>query len=150
MHSKYFPKKIIRVSFAALFVFLLLLTMGPTLAQNGKPDLQFTLSLPRASSHYFHVSLTCKGWNNDSLLLKMPNWMPGYYQLLNYSKEMELLSANDNAGHALAIQNINNNTWLIRNVKNKTITLQYDIKTTRQFVANSYADSEHAYLIFIS
>lgn len=54
-----------------------------------KPVLQFTVSMANPEKQYFHVELTCKGWNTDTVTFKMPVWMPGYYQVMNYSGMLE-------------------------------------------------------------
>ena len=116
-------------------------------AQTAKPVLQYTVSMPLPASHYFHVDLYCSGWSNDSIELKMPKWMPGYYQLMNYGKAVENTSAKDNKGKGIAVKQINDNTWQLAVSKNKPFTVSYDVKTDKQFVASPYIDSAHAYII---
>ncbi len=73
--------------------------------------------------------------------------MPGYYQLMNYAKSLENFSAKDKSGKNIAVQKINEDTWLISTAKKSSFVLSYDIKTSRQFVANSFIDSSHAYIV---
>ncbi|HOU96232.1 MAG TPA: hypothetical protein PLN06_06355 [Bacteroidales bacterium] len=37
--------------------------------------------------------LNCKGIKYDTIDLKMPQWTPGYYQIMDYYKEVKNLSA---------------------------------------------------------
>ncbi|WP_066507918.1 hypothetical protein [Rufibacter sp. DG15C] len=83
----------------------------------------------------------------DTILFKMPNWMPGYYQLMDYAKAVENLVIKDEKGRNISLIKVRNNAWRLTGVKNKPLLLSYDIKTAKQFVANSYVDSAHAYLI---
>lgn len=115
-------------------------------AQNKK-TLAYTLSMPQPENHTFHVELKASGWSQDTLSLKMPKWMPGYYQIMDYAKSVENISAKDQQGKKISIVQSNENTWKLTGAKNKAFTVSYDIKTKRQFVANSYLDSEHAYVI---
>lgn len=73
--------------------------------------------------------------------------MPGYYQIMNYADDIGNLAAENTMGKSIPLTKINSNTWRITGIKNKSFTLTYDIKTHRRFVANSYVDSSHAYLI---
>lgn len=116
-------------------------------AQPARPVLQYTVSMPEPSTHYFHVELNAAGWNSDTLNLKMPQWMPGYYQIMNYAKAVENISAKDKNGKQLEIKKLNDNSWQVAAGKNKAFQLSYDIKTTRKFVATSYLDSMHGYII---
>lgn len=115
-------------------------------AQNKTPFLKYTVSMPQPSSHYFHVELYGSGWQDDTLELKMPKWMPGYYQIMDYAKAVENVSAKNREGKNLPLKNINENTWQIVLTKNKTFILNYDVKADRQFVANSYVDGDHGYI----
>ncbi|WP_157813413.1 M61 family metallopeptidase [Flavobacterium sp. 5] len=115
-------------------------------AQSVNPVLQYTVSMPNPESHYFHVELNCSGWKEETIDFKMPNWMPGYYQMMNYSKMVEnFVAKNDNKD--LAVTKANENTWQINVTKNRPFTLSYDVKADKQFVANSFLDTTHAYII---
>ncbi len=116
-------------------------------AQSSNPVLQYTVSMPDPSSQYFHVELNSSGWPAGTISLKMPKWMPGYYQLMNYDKAVENFSAKDKSGKAIAVKKANDNTWQIIATKNSSIILSYDVKATRAFVANSFLDSTHAYIV---
>ncbi|MBW1655653.1 M61 family metallopeptidase [Flavobacterium quisquiliarum] len=134
-----------------LFVFLILsfvfLGIAPSaVSQTKSPVLQYVVSMPNTENHYFHVELYCSGWQEETIDFKMPNWMPGYYQLMNYSKMVENFTAKvDNKN--LAVKKLNENSWQIKTSKNKPFTLSYDVKADKQFVANSYLDASHAYII---
>ncbi|MBU1012811.1 MAG: M61 family peptidase [Bacteroidetes bacterium] len=116
-------------------------------AQSDKPTLHYTLSMPQPASHRFHMELQVKGLTQDTLFLKMPNWMPGYYQLMHYADDVENVSARDENGETIPINKINSNTWCITGKKDKLFILSYDVSTKRQFVANSFLDSTHAYIV---
>ncbi|MFZ1785877.1 MAG: hypothetical protein WAU23_11800, partial [Ferruginibacter sp.] len=116
-------------------------------AQSVKPVFQYTVSMPDPANHIFKVTLNCSGWGEDSINLKMPKWMPGYYQLMNYAAEVEHFSAKDKMDKPIAVKALNGNTWQISNTTNGSFVVSYDVKTSRQFVANSFLDSSHGYII---
>lgn len=114
-------------------------------AQNQNPSIQYVISVPKSAAHYFHVELNYETTSNETLLLKLPKWMPGYYQLMNYADNIEKLSAY--AGNTpVPVQKLNDNTWQIPAVKKK-LRVSYDVKADRNFVANSYIDTTHGYII---
>jgi len=127
----------------ALLLFMLAVTTAA--AQKQNPQLQYTLSIPRPGSHTYEVSLQVSRWSGDSIILKMPRWMPGYYQIIDYAGTVQHLEATTR-GRPLPIKKPQDNTWIITATKNKPLTVSYSIKTTKQFVANSYVDSARAYL----
>lgn len=139
------------VGYSRIFLFVFLLNIIPlknnsAQAQSVNPVMQYTVSMPNPESHYFHVELNCSGWKEEMIDFKMPNWMPGYYQMMNYSKMAENFVAKSN-NKSLVVKSINENTWQIKITKNKPFTLIYDVKADKQFVANSYLDTSHAYII---
>ncbi|HEY6899858.1 MAG TPA: hypothetical protein VI233_04420, partial [Puia sp.] len=64
-------------------------------------NLHYTLSLEDPASHKMHVVFRCTGLSGPVLDFKMPAWMPGYYQILDYAKKVENFRASDGAGKDL-------------------------------------------------
>ena len=118
-----------------------------TFAQQSKPVLHYIVSMPQPTNHKYHLELHASGLNQDTLLFKMANWMPGYYQLMDYAKDVENISVRDENGKNISINKTNRNTWCITGIRNKPFVLSYDVKTDKQFVANSFLDSTHAYIV---
>ncbi len=116
-------------------------------SQNDKPHFNFVVSIQEPASHEYNVDLEISNWQKDSIVLKMPQWMPGYYQIMNYGKTVNNISATGEDGSNIPIETINDHTWLVKPAKNQTFNVNYSIITNRQFVANSYVDSSHAYII---
>ena len=77
-----------RKQFAAFLLMLLLVSVSVK-AVAQQPTIQFNVSVPDPSSHAYHVTMSLSKWNTDTLLLKMPNWTPGYYQLMNYAGDVQ-------------------------------------------------------------
>jgi len=121
--------------------------INPAYAQSDKPVFKYTISLPESSSHIYHVELNTSGWDRDTVEFKMPNWMPGYYQIMDYAKSVENILAKDDKGNDISVENLNENTWVMKGTRNKSILIAYDIKTDRKFVANSFVDESHAYIV---
>ena len=113
----------------------------------AQPQMRYTVNMPQAAKGKFHITLDATGFNKDSIVLKMPNWMPGYYQLMNYANTVDSFVAHSPNGTALKVNKINSNTWVVLNKKNSPFRVTYQIQTKRKFVANSFIDSAHAYIV---
>ena len=113
----------------------------------SQPQLHYTVSMPQAAKGKFHISLDAAGFNQDSVVLKMPNWMPGYYQLMSYANTVDSFFAQSINGSPLTVRKTNHNTWVILNKKKSPFRVTYQIQTKRKFVANSFIDSAHAYIV---
>ena len=145
--SNFSLKRLRTFFYTPFFVLLLFVIAAPAFAQKGNPVLHYTVSFPQPGTHSYNVTLLCSGWNKDTIYFKMPNWMPGYYQLMGYSKDVANMKATNSNGKDIKVEKMNDNTWFITSIKNKSFNISYSIMTSRQFVANSYVDSAHAYII---
>lgn len=128
-----------------LTVFLLQYIFFPLalIAQAPVPSFEYEVSVPNPDSHAYHVSLELRNWPTDMVDLRLPNWMPGYYQMMDYYKgvrNFEVLSGQ-------ALDDSKPMTWTLSGVKGQKIQVAYDIFTDRTFVANSYVDADRAYII---
>jgi predicted metalloprotease with PDZ domain len=133
--------------FLVLLLILFSFSTQTAFSQSENPLLHYVISIPEPASHTYCIELHSEGWKQDTIYLKMPNWMPGYYQIMDYAKSVENILAKDENGKNIAIEKTNDNTWIIHGIKNKSFLISYTIRTNRQFVANSYVDSTHAYLV---
>ena len=107
----------------------------------------FTISMPDPSNHLIHVELSLIGAINDTLNLRMPVWMPGYYQIMDYPDQVFGFRAKDSRGKDLFSIRQGINTWKVASGRGKAIDIEYDVKADKRFVANSWLDTTHCYLI---
>jgi predicted metalloprotease with PDZ domain len=116
-------------------------------SKTANPNLEYTVSMSGPSAHRFHMQLNANGLDKDSILLKLPKWTPGYYQIMNYADDIENISACGNEGENIKIEKTTENTWKISGIKAKSLNINYYVKADRPFVACSFLDSTHAYIL---
>ena len=121
--------------------------ISASFGQNREPELRYTISVSDFPSQLLHVDLSCNGWNGDSIEFKMPEWMPGYYQIMDYGKKIKGFSAKDHTGEKLPVTTPDDHTWKIKVNNRMPFKLSYDVKADRHFVANNWLDSAHAYIV---
>jgi len=138
------------MNFTKLIILSLSVLMAVGAAAQQKaaqaPRVHYTLSMDSPSSHKFHIALHYSGPASPTLDLKMPAWMPGYYQLLDYAKNVSDFHATDNTGHELSWVKPTHNTWRIEHPAGSSLTITYDILAQKAFVAQPWLDSSHAYI----
>ncbi|MFN8349804.1 MAG: M61 family peptidase [Spirosomataceae bacterium] len=110
-------------------------------------NLIFEVSMEAPATQKFQVTLHYKVPKIQVIELKMPNWSPGYYQLMNYPKNVSNFRVTDKNGQALPWAHPNNTTWTIERGQAEAILISYEVLANRKFVANSYLDEERAYLV---
>jgi len=131
------------------FFLLLQLSLLPFLkvdAQTKHVSIEFELSFPQPEQHSYQVNMKIAGFEGKTMVLHMPRWMPGYYQILDYAKDISRFNVQTKSGQKLATEKPDLSTWIITGMNGEDIEIQYEIKTERSFVALSYVDREHAYI----
>lgn len=124
-----------------------LLLASAVFGQQPRETMAFTISTGQPSNQLYHVVFRCAGLQRESLDFKMPVWTPGYYQIMDYAANVENFQAEDSAGQPRAWAKTSTNTWQVRCGRTTAITLRYDVRATRSFVANSYLDEQRGYLV---
>jgi predicted metalloprotease with PDZ domain len=107
----------------------------------------FTVSMPEPSNHLYHVVFRCDGLKGGAQDFKMPVWTPGYYVILNYANNVENFRAEDPAGKALAWDKSATNTWHVQCGGSTSVSVTYDVRAARSFVANCYLDESRGYIM---
>jgi predicted metalloprotease with PDZ domain len=129
-----------------LRVFLFLLVAGTAFSQPPEGTMAITLSMEHPATHYYHVVFRTEGLKGDAQDFKLPAWTPGYYRIMDYSKNLVNFRASDGAGHALAWSKTAKNTWHIASHNAESITVSYDVYAFNPFVAESFLDDTRGYI----
>jgi predicted metalloprotease with PDZ domain len=109
-------------------------------------NFSFTVSMPQPANHSFHVVMRADGLTGEFQDFKMPVWMPGFYRILDYAKNVSNFRAADGAGHALGWERTEKNVWRVVTVGAASVVLEYDVTGTVRFSAQNYIAEDRAYL----
>src|SRR4051794_9850671 len=75
---------------------------------NAQQDMvYFALSLQDPQTHTIHVTMQCRISKQDTVYFKMPQWTPGYYQVMNYANRVSNFAASGKNGQSLFWRKIN-------------------------------------------
>ena len=137
--------------FRPLSFLLAILTIAATTspAQYAIPKpatLHYTVSMEHPERHLYHVVLKAAGLSGPVTDLRMPAWMPGYYQLLDYAKNLSGLRAVDERGRALPWEKTGRDAWRVALEDTHTLTVEYDILANTQFAAQSWLDTTRGFI----
>lgn len=137
-----------------LSVLLLSLLFVPALstAWAGEPApapgerISLTVSMDQPSTHYFHVVLRVDGVRGDTLDVKLANWTPGYYQIMDYARNVLNFSAEDGQGQPVGWEKTAKNAWRLRTARADSVVVNYDVYAFAPSVADSYLDDARAFI----
>ncbi|MGZ3874955.1 MAG: M61 family metallopeptidase, partial [Mucilaginibacter sp.] len=112
--------------------------------QQSKQQWHYSMSVDPPAK-IVHVSLELSGKLPDTVAFKMPTWTTGYYQFMNFSKNLSAFSATDKSGNAISFKHTDQNTWKVAVPHDKVVLLKYNIGALRNFVGGNYLDTSHGY-----
>lgn len=115
-------------------------------AQSQDP-VRFTVTMDNPGNHTFHVTMEYRTGAQETSVLKMPAWSPGYYQIMDFADGVANFVAKDESGKALAFIKKGKNSWQVETGKAALVKVEYDVQTFRKFVGTSFLDTEHGYII---
>lgn len=128
------------------FKLLAALSLFAAFAAAAKPELSYVVSMPEPANHRFQTEFNVKGIQDDTVLLRMPQWTPGYYQLTDFAADVLNLTVKDANGASIPFTKVDGNTWKVV-ARNRSFKVSYVVVAAQNFVARSFLDSTHAYII---
>jgi predicted metalloprotease with PDZ domain len=131
-----------------VIVFCALFLVAATFALGQKPEgtMGFTVSMEKPNTHYYHIVFRCEGIKGETLDFKMPAWTPGYYQIMDYAKNVLNFRAEEGAGKPLLWEKTAKNIWRVRSAKAAAVTVSYDVYAFAPSVADSYLDDSRGFI----
>lgn len=143
-----------RLFFSLIGLSLLILTIFSPPAfsraagrKKAQPAISFIVSMEKPHTHYFQVSLEIEGYSSESINLKLPNWTPGYYRIMDYARHLINFQASDEKGEPLHWEKKAKNIWQIKTGKAKRVIVNYDVYAFNVSIAESFLDDSRAYIV---
>jgi predicted metalloprotease with PDZ domain len=78
--------------------------------------------------------------------LEIPAWSPGYYQIMDFGKQVRHFEAKDSQGEILRHVKFGENRWRVYTGKSTSLKVNYEIEANRNFVGTAFIDSSRAFL----
>jgi predicted metalloprotease with PDZ domain len=92
-----------------LFLFVLFTKM----TQTQDFTVNYTLGMPKPSSHYFEIEIAFAGINDEHLELILPVWRPGRYFIFDFASGVQEFKAVDGKNKELKFKKIDKCTWRV-------------------------------------
>lgn len=131
-----------------VIIFCLAFLVAASFALGQKPEgtMAFTVSMEQPNTHYYHVVFRVEGMKDKTQDFKMPAWTPGYYQIMDYARNVLNFRAEDGAGNPLAWEKTAKNIWRVKSGKDASLTVSYDVYAFNRSVADSTLDDERGFI----
>lgn len=130
---------------------VVLLIATATSAQDNRagaqPEISFTVSMSKPSTHLFEVEIRVRGARLPSQVnLIMPVWTPGSYLIREYERNVQDFAAADAASErSLAWQKINKDTWRIETNGARELRVTYRVYANDLTVRTNELNDRHGF-----
>ncbi|HKC47394.1 MAG TPA: PDZ domain-containing protein [Gemmatimonadales bacterium] len=96
-------------------------------SRNGVAQaVRYEVSINSAAGHLYHVKAEFPTTGTDTLLVSLPAWSPGNYEIQNYARLVRHFAVHDPAGKALFWDRLDKDTWRAGTAKNPSVTVEFD------------------------
>ncbi|MGM9477315.1 M61 family metallopeptidase [Pedobacter sp. GSP4] len=130
----------------SIITLIFFLTAPFTLYAADGLKMDFQVAMDNPSLGTYQVLLSCSSVKPGYNDFKIPVWMPGYYQIMDYADDITGLSVSDAKGTLIKWEKANHNTWRVYNGKVTELILNYKVKTKRSFVATNYLAADRGFI----
>ena len=108
--------------------------------------MHYRLFAENPESHFIDIECRISQNNPDFVLLKLPAWRPGRYELQNFAKNIQSFAVFNDQGAALTCQKITKDSWLITGEIGSEIRVRYNYYADLQNAGSSYVDAHFLYV----
>lgn len=116
-------------------------------SSSGDLRISYRVSMDDAVNHNFRVTMTLDGVSDDTLLLKMPVWTPGYYWIQNYPKNLSRLEVRDISGRECHFLKTAKNEWEVVTGGAGSLKASWVVYANSHSVADAFIDTTHAFIV---
>ncbi|MBI2279911.1 MAG: M61 family metallopeptidase [Bacteroidetes bacterium] len=98
------------------------------------------------SNHYINIEYTIDKVTSNELLIQLPAWRPGRYELGNFAKNVQKWEAFDEKGKSLKSEKIKKDLWKVQTKGTKTVVVKYNYYAAELNAGSSYLDESQLYV----
>ena len=108
--------------------------------------MKYQVSINKAFENFIEIEAKIIS-NNTEILLQLPAWRPGRYELANFAKNIRCFKAMAKNGAELKVRKQTKDSWLIDNSENNTeITISYEYYANQLDAGACFINEEQLYV----
>ncbi|HJQ66694.1 MAG TPA: PDZ domain-containing protein [Gemmatimonadales bacterium] len=100
------------------------LSVAPSVAISQA--VRYEVSIASAAGHLYHLKAEFPTTGLDTLLVSLPAWSPGNYEIQNYARFVRGFTAADAAGRVLSWDRLDKDTWRIATARSDRVAIEFD------------------------
>ena len=112
--------------------------------------IHYTISCPNPASQFLRIDLNFSCQGGKEVLLQLPAWRAGRYQIANYAQNLRGLCAQNQEGKALPIRKITKDCWAFEVAESMQIHLFYEYWAGKMDAGSAWVDDEQVYVNLVN
>lgn len=108
--------------------------------------MKYTVSYTSPHHHYVDIEFIAENINQDEVVVQLPAWRPGRYELGNFAKNVQKWAAFDQKGNALPFRKITKDSWLVQTKGIAVLCIRYNYYAAEINAGSTYLDSTQLYM----
>lgn len=120
--------------------------MSPSPVAYGQQAVEYRVELDQPQTQMVGVSVRVPEVEGPELLLSLPTWRPGRYEILDPAGSLRELTARSGSGRELRVGKVDKSTWRVEPAGSETVEVSYQIYANSLSDRTRHVDDSHAFL----
>lgn len=108
--------------------------------------MKYIISYAKPHNHYIDIEFIADKINQDELMIQLPAWRPGRYELGNFAKNIQKWAAFDQNGNVLNYEKITKDCWKVRTKGVSTVHIKYNYYAAEINAGSTFLDATQLYM----
>lgn len=108
--------------------------------------MKYKVSHQQPNNRYIDIEYTINKITSNELLIQLPAWRPGRYELGNFAKNIQKRVAFDERGKTLKSEKVSKDLWKVQTKGVKSVTVKYNYFANELNAGSSFIDESQLYV----
>mgnify|MGYP000586014018 CR=1 FL=1 len=108
--------------------------------------LHYKFSYTHPHRHFIDIEMRIAEHSSSELILQLPAWRPGRYELGNFAKNIQCFIVSDADGNPLKFEKITKDTWKVFTPNTSDVIVKYNYYANELNAGSTYVDEQQLYV----
>lgn len=108
--------------------------------------IEYNFSYTHPHRHYLDIEMRINEHSSSELILQLPAWRPGRYELGNFAKNIQSFKVFDVNDYPLKFEKITKDTWKVSTPNVSEIVVRYNYYSNELNAGSTYLDEKQMYV----
>jgi len=108
--------------------------------------MKYTFSYNNAHRHFLNIKIEFKVQSNSNVIIQLPSWRPGRYELGNFAKNIKDFTIVNKTNEKLNFYKATKDSWVVDTVNNDIIIVSYLYFSNKLDAGSTFLDEQQLYI----